>query len=345
MPLANAGAQISSSDQISDGIIVNADINAAAAIEATKIKTLNVGVEGGVIPSTGIDNADIAAGAAIDESKISGAVDKTSTENVGGVKTFTDDPIIPAEAYGAGWAASNEPATKKDIYAKINSMPTTDYTNIPGALPNIVVKTYFNIVLPFILWIGGVANDTTTTFINWVRSSGDFDVGAGGLIVNILGTGLDTMSIDFWKSLLKFNSTNILIVDFWAQLPATSAGDIFIGFNASSADFGATYNAVGNERVGFSQRGSTGALYATSSVGAAITNTDISAGITITNWNNYRIEYDIGTDIKFYVNGTLKATINTNLPTANSAVLLGFGRSDTALFKVTAPTLSLQMNP
>lgn len=38
-----------------------------------------------------------------------------------GVKTFSSDPIVPAEAYGAGWNGSNEPPTKNDTY---NQMET-----------------------------------------------------------------------------------------------------------------------------------------------------------------------------------------------------------------------------
>ena len=52
----------------------------------------------------------------------SGVVHNTGAENVGGVKTFTDDPIIPDEAYGAGWNGSLEPPTKNALYDKIETM-------------------------------------------------------------------------------------------------------------------------------------------------------------------------------------------------------------------------------
>jgi hypothetical protein len=52
----------------------------------------------------------------------SAVVHNTGAENVGGVKTFTDDPIIPDEAYGVGWNGSLEPPTKNAIYDKIETL-------------------------------------------------------------------------------------------------------------------------------------------------------------------------------------------------------------------------------
>lgn len=52
----------------------------------------------------------------------SAVVHDTGDETIAGVKTFSSDPIIPDEAYGAGWNGSLEPATKNAIYDKIESM-------------------------------------------------------------------------------------------------------------------------------------------------------------------------------------------------------------------------------
>lgn len=49
-------------------------------------------------------------------------VNNTGNENIGGVKTFTSDPIIPDEAYGAGWNGSLEPPTKNAVYDKIETI-------------------------------------------------------------------------------------------------------------------------------------------------------------------------------------------------------------------------------
>jgi hypothetical protein len=43
------------------------------------------------------------------------------------------------------------------------------------------------------------------------------------------------------------------------------------------------------------------------------------AGITVTNFNYYRVEYTEGVNCKFYVNGVLSATITTDLPDGENA--------------------------
>lgn len=49
-------------------------------------------------------------------------VHDTGDETIAGVKTFSSDPIIPDEAYGAGWNGSLEPPTKNAVYDKVESL-------------------------------------------------------------------------------------------------------------------------------------------------------------------------------------------------------------------------------
>lgn len=114
MPSITQGKTISSSAQIEPGVILNSDINAAAAIEATKIQELSVGVNGGVIPSTGIVNAHIAAAAAIAYSKLAaltqGGVLIGSTSNVPTVLApGSNGQFLKSQGAGADpvWAAAN----------------------------------------------------------------------------------------------------------------------------------------------------------------------------------------------------------------------------------------------
>lgn len=46
----------------------------------------------------------------------SAVVHDTGDETIAGVKTFSSDPLIPDEAYGAGWNGSLEPPTKNAVY-------------------------------------------------------------------------------------------------------------------------------------------------------------------------------------------------------------------------------------
>jgi hypothetical protein len=53
-------------------------------------------------------------------------VHDTGNESIGGVKTFTSDPIIPDEAYDAtNWNGSLEPPTKNAVRDKIEAMLLT----------------------------------------------------------------------------------------------------------------------------------------------------------------------------------------------------------------------------
>jgi len=65
-------------------------------------------------------------------------------------------------------------------------------------------------------------------------------------------------------------------------------------------------------------------LYAKTANGSAVTTTNISSGLTISEWNVYKIEFNSENEAKFYVNGVLKATHTTNLPTT-SEVKFGYG--------------------
>lgn len=72
-------------------------------------------------------------------------VHDTGNETIAGVKTFSSDPLIPDEAYGAGWNGSLEPPTKNAVYDKVetlggitnsagnNVVPTSDGANLEAS--------------------------------------------------------------------------------------------------------------------------------------------------------------------------------------------------------------------
>ena len=51
-------------------------------------------------------------------------VNISGNQTVAGVKTFSSDPLIPDEAYGAGWDGVLEPPTKNAVYDKIEALVT-----------------------------------------------------------------------------------------------------------------------------------------------------------------------------------------------------------------------------
>lgn len=234
--------------------------------------------------------------------------------------------------------------------AKTADLPTENYT--VGALRNSLVKTYFNIQLLFILWTGVSSGAADTSFANWVRSDGtDVILPPMGVMADFRSTGscylvLSNFLYKGASDNIEWDNTNTVILDWWAKLAASGTGDVSMGFVGQGAGaLLAAYNATDQNRVMFNQSAA-GALYATiSKTSVGVTNTDISSGLTLTNWNNYRIELDLSNNALFYINGVLKATLSgVNFPTDSDGLDIGFGRSNTSLFQVTAPNLSLEMN-
>lgn len=54
-------------------------------------------------------------------------VPATGNSTIAGVKTFSSDPIVPDEVYGAGWDGSLEPPTKNAVYDRIQTLTMQAY--------------------------------------------------------------------------------------------------------------------------------------------------------------------------------------------------------------------------
>jgi hypothetical protein len=279
-----------------------------------------------------IVNDDINAAAAIAISKLTGVAAKGANSDITSLSGLTT-PLSQAQ----GGTGSN-----------------LGVSNIVGALGNSFVKTFFNIKLAFLLWTGSANGALTTDFTNWIRSSGEITMPPLGMQAVFGGTGNEsiyctTPLYSNATTTLKFNGSGKIILDWWGIFPATGTGDAFMGFCKHITAWDSLYNdnINGNyNRIGFGYDGTDGKIYATSSVnGAGITTTECT-GITNTLWNNFRIELDLGVDVKFYINGVLKATISgANLQTGADVILMGFSRSDTLPFAVTAPDFAMEINP
>lgn len=281
----------------------------------------------------------------------------TTVGYVSGLSGLTANTTYFLSASTAGLLTATEPSTAGQIskpvfravsttagyffnmrgVAIVASASSSDIYAV-GALANSAVKTHFNYQPSLSLYTASSADATVTT---------------GGATVNFTGTGADaiTLTSPFRTdntTLLNWSSTNIIIMDFWAKLPASGTGDVNMGFGTEVGAFQGDWNDTsGNgSAVKFSQK-STGELMAViAEEGVGVSSQDITSGITVTNWNNYRIELDLGNEAKFYVNGVLKATLSgANLETDNTTLLIGYGRSNTSLFLATAPAFSMQMNP
>lgn len=348
---ANGGQGIELVSNCNDNqfIAVGTNNNASDGYKFTATSDRNV-ISNSTVKDNGGYGVNIAAASCDGNIIISPAFSNNSSGNINDAGTGT---IINGDdtAYGSSWNSNLGTPTKNAIYDKIETMGGGTYT--VGALENNFVKTYFNVQLLFILYTGETNGDTDTSFTNWDRNSAtDVTITTGGAmsVFGSTGSAYLFLSMPFLVGggQLSFSNTNIVILDWWAELSATNTGDVNMGFGTAANSFeGAWNDTSGNgSTVKFAQK-STGELMAViAEEGVGVTSLDISSGLTLTNRNNYRIELDLGNEAKFYVNGVLKATLSgANLEVNNVPLCIGFGRSDTAAFTVTAPMASLQMNP
>jgi hypothetical protein len=92
-------------------------------------------------------------------------VSLSGNENVGGVKTFTSAPIIPDEAYGAGWDGSLEPPTKNAVYDKIETIGGGGHTIQDEGTP-LTQRTNLNFVGASVSVTDDAGNDATVVTIS-----------------------------------------------------------------------------------------------------------------------------------------------------------------------------------
>lgn len=133
---------------------------------------------------------------------------------------------------------------------------------------------------------------------------------------------------------LLWSDAKDIAMEVGIRVKSGTTGDRRIGFTkALASNLGQVYNNIGNGFVGFGIDNTT--LYAVVSDGTTVATTDISAGITVTDFNTYRVEVESGVEARFYVNGTLATTIlnaTQALPTGVSSVFAGVGTTTTGYY-------------
>lgn len=287
---------------------------------------------GGSVSSSGqiadgiIQDVDVASNAAIDEDKIGFNTNDGSRHDHDAADIVSG--TLPPARGGAGTASQQDQRV--------------------GVGYNSLVKLWFNIQLIFKLWTGSTSGALTTDFLNWERSDAtDVYVAPMGTMVDFQSAGSAYIWLrDFFRysagTQLAFNTNKTVVLDWWAKMEASSTGAVNMGL--MSDGISDAYTDTTYDRAAFA-RAPGGTLYArTGNAGVGQDLTDVSSGITLTNWNNYRIELTPGTDAKYYINGVLVATHSgANLPDGNADIGVAFCRDNTALFQITAPNLAIAM--
>jgi len=183
----------------------------------------------------------------------------------------------------------------------------------------------------------------TGTLTGWtVTSSGGATISAQSATTaaNIYGTaGTIAVSTDILNGYSVANNKAVRI-KFLLSVGSTADRRGW-GFAISNTDIFTAETSTSNGEIRFISNA--GTLYAQNANGTTATYTNISSGVTLTNLNLYEIIFKPGTEAKFYINGVLKATHTTNLPTTGT-LLLCFGSNSTGsgVF-ITSPVISVEL--
>lgn len=329
MPNAAAGNVIASSTQVNpgviestdikDGDIVDADISASAGIALSKLANISATKRILARNSTG-------AGA-IEEVTIDQFLDWISGVANG-------DILVRS---GGAWTKIS-PSTAGQFLTSngAGSAPSYQDGGDANAVGAGTQGNYFAVLARIVPSSGTAAN-------GWTLASVTFSVPEAAGTHTLSPTASSNM--EYSTSLLgtgstaNFSAAGTKSVAFKFVFRADDATDRKgFGFCVTPANIHTAQTDITNGEVRFIWNGST--LYAQNANGTNATATDISSGVTITNWNTYEIVFTPGTDIKFYVNGTLKATHTTNLPTSGTLVWAGGTNANGRVHHITEPVFS-----
>jgi hypothetical protein len=190
---------------------------------------------------------------------------------------------------------------------------------------NSYAATYYNYQIPWIINTGGGLSGAVWTTLTNTSVSYYLTYGVRTVSNNNM---LQAPLLDELGAAVAFGGKKIV---YQQSMILNSSGTNHVdwGLSATYTTGGFDYNDAGYKMALFTVS-TAGNLYAHTSNGgggADHTETQIT-GITLTNKNTYRIEYNPGVNALFYVNGVLKATITTTLPTSG-AVFVRTGATNT----------------
>ena len=238
---------------------------------------------------------------------------------------------------GTGWWIGNDSGTPKlSIGDSSGYRLTWDGSNLEVITAQ---NLWQSAILP---WTSGLWTDADGNVSNYNHTYANITMaGGGGNVQTIYSTN------DLYPS---FTFAKDVQVTFRATMSGTSgAAADGIGFGLVS-DSGISSLGVESPSAGADKHScqfyvdfSSGNIYARTMNDGVVTDTSLS-GVTIATTNLYKIEFISGTSCKFFVNGVLKATNTTNLPT-DMTVKFGIGRGRAGSFdidNISAPQFLLE---
>jgi len=231
---------------------------------------------------------------------------------------------------GTNWTSA-APASSGDVFAQ-TSKPTTYWTTqIP------ITSTTSGLDGILSTWSRGNL-DTTQSYTNGhfgSMLSNNVDNFLGGIAISLepSGTGDSTFNAK------RFSDTKKLVISFMYKKGASGNACWGLYDNGSGALYDPTRTT---NSIMFTFDG-TNLNAKTSDDTNQKESADIT-GITTTNWNLYRIEWNPGTNALFYINGTLQATITGTLPSNTDVIYFGCGSSANGVrYGLSSPIVSVEL--
>jgi hypothetical protein len=179
-----------------------------------------------------------------------------------------------------------------------------------GSVPQILVGSSFS---------GGETLGSTTRWEN-MGSAGSWNSGTntGGSYIRTGATSGSYKQACFSIGSNQFARNSYFTTVFWRESGYSgSTGEAYFGTGTVTCS--ASGHAFTEKHYGFKvvRSSSVDTLYATNANGTTETMTDITSGTTTTDiYNEYCAQKNGTTNVKFYVNGVLKATHTSNLPSS-----------------------------
>lgn len=210
-----------------------------------------------------------------------------------------------------------------------------DASWLPITAPNptlAVDKVWGKYIFP---WYGNTTNNTFwqnvgTPDYNGIAVSLSSASAYGDMNVLYPPLGSDSLVFNRHDKFLEF------------EAKVNSGDEIFMGFHSGSA-VPTSVNDT-SHHIGFFID-SSGNVQASVADGTTQTKSSALTGFTLAASNTYSFVHTKGTDVKFYINGVLKATLTTNIPVNTSSFYIKFAAGGSGSVYVTQPTVMLKNNP
>jgi hypothetical protein len=251
-------------------------------------------------------------------------------------RNATGDVTVPSTP-----TADTDAASKAYVVAQSGAVQALISNNWVGVGPT-TNKTYINFQLGF--------HYTTASAVKHWTKSNCADADTGWYATNVNGASDANYS---WLTtagvFLKADTNSAgwsygkdIITEFELSFKATSGSEqLGWGFVEDATPLQDYDSNTGS--VNFSYN-TDGKVYAHTADGVNHTNTELVGVTTLTTFQTFRIEYEYGVAARFYINGVLKATIATTLPTAATAIKFGVGGTGTgnSTYTLTAPRFAIE---